>query len=107
MYFFMYNISHSFQAPSIPYGHVGHSNFLNAPNINSVSPPITLILQSFSLITFDAFSNLDTSSLALFTLHPTIALRFAETGVTGELLYTDPPDESPFERRLKLRAFDE
>eukprot|EP00551_Chaetoceros_affinis_P003357 CAMPEP_0203639598 /NCGR_PEP_ID=MMETSP0088-20131115/5323_1 /ASSEMBLY_ACC=CAM_ASM_001087 /TAXON_ID=426623 /ORGANISM="Chaetoceros affinis, Strain CCMP159" /LENGTH=134 /DNA_ID=CAMNT_0050494539 /DNA_START=806 /DNA_END=1210 /DNA_ORIENTATION=- len=75
---------------------------------------MTRILHSFSFIistlappSFTADSSLDASILDEDTLHPTIALRFAATGDSGELLYDDPPDESPLDKRSILRAFEE
>jgi hypothetical protein len=76
----------------IPKGQVGQSRLRRACNMNSVSPPITIVLHSFSPSGDDRFRKIwAASSLATAVLQPVMARRFFAPSVFGLLLNNAPP----------------
>ena len=76
---------------AIPFGHVGQSKLRRACNMNSVSPPITMVLHSFSPSDLVFRTAWAASSLAMGVLQPVMARRFFAPSVLGLLLKTAPP----------------
>jgi hypothetical protein len=59
--------------------------------MNSVSPPITMVLHSFSPRDFNFKNTCAASSLATAVLQPVMARRFLAPSVVGLLLNNAPP----------------